>query len=134
MNGRGPTVARGLIALATVRPLGGPPLSVALRPAGPAEPWAAGPAPSWHVYSGTDRDAVLRALAAGQESAIGPVRLVLVANDAQPLPAQGETARQWLTSGGPRPAGIAYRDAPVGGEVAFVFTNGSAAYPAWEPN
>jgi acyl transferase domain-containing protein/3-hydroxymyristoyl/3-hydroxydecanoyl-(acyl carrier protein) dehydratase len=129
VNGPGPTVARGLTALATVRPLGGPPLSVALRPAGPAEPWAAGPAPSWHVYSGTDRDAVLRALAAGQESATGPARLVLVANDAQPLPARGETARQWLTSGGPRPAGIAYRDAPVGGEVAFVFTNGSAAYP-----
>ena len=129
VNGPGPTVARGLTALATVRPLGGPPLSVALRPAGPAEPWAAGPAPSWHVYSGTDRDAVLRALAAGQESAAGPARLVLVATDAQPLPAQGETARQWLTSSGPRPGGIAYRDAPVGGEVAFVFTNGSAAYP-----
>ena len=129
VNGPGPTVARGLTALATVRPLGGPPLSVALRPAGPAEPWAAGPAPSWHVYSGIDRDAVLRALAAGQESAVGPARLVLVANDAQPLPARGATARQWLTSGGPRPAGVAYRDAPVGGEVAFVFTNGSAAYP-----
>jgi acyl transferase domain-containing protein/3-hydroxymyristoyl/3-hydroxydecanoyl-(acyl carrier protein) dehydratase len=128
VNGPGPTVARGLTALATVRPLGGRPLRVALRPAGPAEPWAAGPAPSWHVYSGTDRDAVLRALAAGRESADGPARLVLVADGAQPLPAQGETARQWLTSGGPRPAGIAYRDAPVGGEVAFVFTNGSAAY------
>ena len=29
----------------------------------------------------------------------------------------------------PRPDAVAYRDAPLGGEIAFVFTNGSAAYP-----
>ena len=117
-----------LTAVATVRPLGGPPMSVALRRDGPAQPWAAGPAPSLHVYSGADRQEVVRALAAGHESTAGPARLAVIGGAGEPLAARAEAARQWLTSGGPRPGGIAYRDAPLGGEVAFVFTNGSAAY------
>jgi len=117
-----------LTAVATVRPLGGPPMSVAVRCDGPAQPWAAGPPPSLHVYSGADRQEVVRALAAGHESMPGPARLAIISGG-EPLAAQAEAARHWLTSGGPRPGGIAYRDAPLGGEVAFVFTNGSAAYP-----
>ncbi len=39
-----------------------------------------------------------------------------------------EAVRRWLAQDGPRPDAVAYRDAPPGGQVAFVFTNGSAAY------
>ena len=119
----------GLTVRASVQPLGGPRISVTLRPAGPAEPWAPGPAPSLHVYSGADRVAVLRELATGHESAAGPARLAIMADGGEPLAARTEAARRWLLSAGPRPGGMAYRDAPVSGEVAFVFTNGSAAYP-----
>lgn len=129
MDGPGVAVPGDLTAVATVQPLGGPPMSVALRPAGQAEPWVAGPAPSLHVYSGADRREVLRALAAGHESTAGPARLAIISDGSQPLAAHAEAARQWLVSGGPRPGGIAYRDAPLSGDAAFVFTNGSAAYP-----
>jgi acyl transferase domain-containing protein/3-hydroxymyristoyl/3-hydroxydecanoyl-(acyl carrier protein) dehydratase len=121
-------VAGDLTAVATVRPLGGPPMSVALRPEGPAQPWTAGPAPALHVYSGAGRQEVVSALAAGHESTAGPARLAIISGS-EPLAAQAEAARQWLTSGGPRPGGIAYRDTALHGEVAFVFTNGSATYP-----
>lgn len=126
----GPAVpAATTTARATVRPLGGTPRGVSVRAADVAEPWLAGPAPSMHVYSGQDRDSVLRALADGRESTAGPARLVVLTGPDDSPGSRIEAIRQWLTSAGPRPAGVAYRDAPVGGEVAAVFTNGSATYP-----
>ena len=104
-------------------------MSVRLRSAGPPEPWAAGPAPRLRLYSGADRAAVLEALAAGRESASGPARLAIIVNGPEDGPGRAEAARRWLAHEGPRPDGVAYRDAPLGGEIAFVFTNGSAAYP-----
>jgi 3-hydroxymyristoyl/3-hydroxydecanoyl-(acyl carrier protein) dehydratase/malonyl CoA-acyl carrier protein transacylase len=74
------------------------------------------------VYSGVDRSEVIAALDSGRESRDGPARLVVVGDANDP-------ARRWLTDGGPRPNGVAYADRPVTGEVAFVFTNGSASYP-----
>ena len=118
-------VSGGLAALATVEPLGAARVSVRLRPAGPAEPWAVGPAPRLRLYCGADRAAVLEALAAGRESTSGPARLAIIDN----APGRAEAARSWLAHEGPRPDAVAYRDAPLGGEIAFVFTNGSAAYP-----
>ena len=122
-------VSGRLAALATVGPLGAAPVSVRLRSAGPAEPWAAGPAPRLRLYSGADRAAVLEALASGQESASGPARLAIIVNGPEDAPGRTEAARRWLAHEGPRPDAVAYRDAPLGGEIAFVFTNGSAAYP-----
>ena len=122
-------VSGGLAALATVEPLGADPVSVRLRSAGPPEPWAAGPAPRLRLYSGTDRAAVLEALAAGRESASGPARLAIIVHGPEDGAGRAEAARRWLAHEGPRPDGVAYRDAPLGGEIAFVFTNGSAAYP-----
>ena len=122
-------VSGGLAALATVEPLGAVPVSVRLRSAGPPEPWAAGPAPRLRLYSGADRAAVLEALAAGRESASGPARLAIIVSGHEDLPGRVEAARRWLAHEGPRPDAVAYRDAPLGGEIAFVFTNGSAAYP-----
>ncbi|MFF3484316.1 beta-ketoacyl synthase N-terminal-like domain-containing protein [Streptomyces sp. NPDC002701] len=112
-------------AQVVVSPLEAPPARVRLRAADP-EGWAPGPAPRLHVFSGRDRREVLAALESGDESGEGPARLAYVA-DGDPR-SQREAVRRWLAEGGITPPGAAYRAAPVGGEVAFVFTNGSAAY------
>jgi acyl transferase domain-containing protein/3-hydroxymyristoyl/3-hydroxydecanoyl-(acyl carrier protein) dehydratase len=122
-------VSGGLRALATAKPLGAAPVSVRLRSAGPPQPWTPGPAPRLRLYSGADRASVLDALAAGRESASGPARLAMIVNGDEDLPGRAEAVRRWLAHDGHRPDAAAYRDAPLGGEVAFVFTNGSAAYP-----
>jgi 3-hydroxymyristoyl/3-hydroxydecanoyl-(acyl carrier protein) dehydratase/3-oxoacyl-(acyl-carrier-protein) synthase/malonyl CoA-acyl carrier protein transacylase len=116
-------------ASAVVDPLGAGPARVWLRPGGPPRAWAAGPAPRLRVYSGADRAGVLAALAAGHESAEGPARLAMVAGGHEDQAGREEAVRRWLARDGPRPDAVAYRDAPLGGQVAFVFTNGSAAYP-----
>ncbi|GHH45422.1 polyketide synthase [Streptomyces candidus] len=109
-----------------VSPLEAGPVRVQLRAADPGS-WAPDPVPRLYVYSGAHRREVLAALDAGTESREGPARLVIV-SDGDPRPHR-EAARRWLAEGGVKPAGVAYRDAPVTGEVAFVYTNGSAAYP-----
>ncbi|MFC9748316.1 beta-ketoacyl synthase N-terminal-like domain-containing protein [Streptomyces niveus] len=114
-------------ASVAVTPLEGPTASVRLR-AGVARPWLRGPAPRLYVFSGADRREVLAALESGTESDTGPARLVLVADD-DALPGRREAARRWLADGGARPADVLYRDRPVTGRTAFVYTNGSAAYP-----
>ncbi|HKT00455.1 MAG TPA: beta-ketoacyl synthase N-terminal-like domain-containing protein, partial [Rugosimonospora sp.] len=120
--------SREVVARVAVRPLEGAPVSVTLRPGDPARPWISGPAPRLWQFSGADRAAVLAALDSGHESDPGPARLVLLGDVHSGAAERVEAARRWLTRGGPQPDGVAYRDAPVGGEVAFVFTNGSAAY------
>ncbi|MFE3118096.1 beta-ketoacyl synthase N-terminal-like domain-containing protein [Streptomyces niveus] len=114
-------------AQVAVTPLEGPTASVRLR-AGDAGPWLRGPAPRLYVFSGADRREVLAALESGTRSDTGPARLVLVADD-DALPGRKEAARRWLADGGARPADVLYRDRPVTGRTAFVYTNGSAAYP-----
>ncbi|MGW5761418.1 beta-ketoacyl synthase N-terminal-like domain-containing protein [Streptomyces tendae] len=115
-------------ARAVAVPAEGPAMSVRLR-AGDPRPWLPGPAPRLRVFSGADRAQVLAALEAGTESSAGPARLALVADGGTAWAERREAARRWLTQGGARPADVLYRDAPVGGETAFVYTNGSAAYP-----
>ncbi|NYH80714.1 PfaB family protein [Actinopolyspora biskrensis] len=65
--------------------------------------------------------------------AVGPVRIAVAAPDtadgAQPTDDVIHRSRLWLESGQPRPPGLAYRDKPLDGEVAFVFTNAAMAYP-----
>lgn len=113
-------------AHAVVSPLEAPPLRVGLR-AADAGSWATGPAPRLHVYSGRDRQDVLAALESGAESSEGPARLAFV-SDGGPR-THRDAVRRWLAGDGVKPPGAAYRETPVRGEVAFVFTNGSAAYP-----
>ncbi|MDB1088788.1 beta-ketoacyl synthase N-terminal-like domain-containing protein [Streptomyces sp. ACA25] len=127
-GGPADTAAVARTARAVVTPLEGPAASVRLR-TGDARPWLPGPAPRLHVFSGADRQEVLAALDSGTESSAGPARLALVV-DGDTTPAdRKEAARRWLTRGGVRPADVLYRDGPVTGRTAFVYTNGSAAYP-----
>ncbi len=110
-----------------VRVLGAPPDHVRLR-AGRPRRWSVLPAPRLRVFSGRDRAEVVAAVGAGTESDTGPARLAVTTYGED----HGEDvrrARAWLTGHGVRPPGASYRDRPVGGEVAFVYPNGSAAYP-----
>ncbi|MFB9908559.1 beta-ketoacyl synthase N-terminal-like domain-containing protein [Allokutzneria oryzae] len=101
---------------------------VRLRSFGTPEPWTAEDGPSLEVYSGRDRAEVLAALEAGRRSDDGPARLAVVVEGERGKAI--ERARRWLTDTGVKPAGVAYRDEPLTGEVAFVFTNGAAVYPS----
>ncbi|MGW3951118.1 beta-ketoacyl synthase N-terminal-like domain-containing protein [Streptomyces sp. NPDC004752] len=126
-GGPADTATAAQTAKAAVTPLEGPTASVRLR-AGDARPWLRGPAPRLHVYSGADRREVLAALESGAQSDAGPARLALVVDD-DTFPGRLAVARRWLAGGGTRPADVLYRDKPVTGQTAFVYTNGSAAYP-----
>ncbi len=111
-----------------VTPLQGPEQRVRLR-AATTVPWVGDRPPRLHVYSGADKAGALAALDAGQESLDGPARLVLIAaNDSERL-SRAAAAKVWLAKGGPQPDGVAFRAAPITGEVGFVFTGGLAAYP-----
>jgi acyl transferase domain-containing protein/3-hydroxymyristoyl/3-hydroxydecanoyl-(acyl carrier protein) dehydratase len=89
--------------------LDAPPHRIRLRAAESA-PWTPTPPPEMHLYSEKGG------------------RLAVLARDPAHLAEQRAAARRWLTEGGPRPDGVAFRAAPLGGEVAFVYTKGSAAY------
>ena len=108
--------------------LGAEPVRVRLR-AGDAEPWMSTPVPRLHIYSGADRDEALAAASAGFESDTGPARLAVIAYDDTHLAEQLTAARTWFENGAIRPSGVAFREAPVRGEVGFVYTKGSAFYP-----
>ena len=108
--------------------LGAPPARVRLR-AADAGGWAPTPVPRLHVYSGTGRSDVLVAAASGIESDAGPTRLAVLARDPAHLADQLAAARAWLGGDALRPPGVAFRETPIGGETAFVYTKGSAFYP-----
>ena len=110
-----------------VAPPDAPPVRVWLRAAESA-PWVAERPPRLHVYSGADQAGALASLAAGHESPGGPARLVILAADGPELAARAGAARAWLARGGPPPRGVAFRAAPLCGEVGFVFAGGMAAY------
>ncbi|MDX2546222.1 beta-ketoacyl synthase N-terminal-like domain-containing protein [Streptomyces sp. WI04-05B] len=119
---------RARTAVAGVDPLGGPVRQIRLRAADPA-PYVTELPRRVHVFSGHSRADVVRALAEGRESADGPARLALAAAGPEDLADRTEAARKWLAGeGGARPDLTAFRDRPVGGEVAFVFSGGSMAY------
>jgi len=108
--------------------LGAPPARVRLR-AADAVPWAPGPVPRLHIYSGATRSDVLAAVASGRESDTGPARLAVLAHDPGHLAGRLAGACAWLDGGALRPPGVAFREIPVSGETAFVYTKGSAFYP-----
>ncbi|MER2541121.1 MAG: hypothetical protein ABTQ26_17935, partial [Azonexus sp.] len=91
--------------------------------------WLADAPAKLYVFSGANQATALAALRSGQQSSIGPTRIVLVAASAEELATRSEQALRWLTSGGPVPEGVAFREAPISGQTAFVFTGAAAAYP-----
>ncbi|MEU9408887.1 beta-ketoacyl synthase N-terminal-like domain-containing protein [Streptomyces sp. NPDC048281] len=115
-------------ATVSTRTLGAAPARVALC-ADTVRPWTAEPPPSLHVYSGTDARTALAAAREGREADTGPARLVVWATDPAQRVARIEAARRWLSGAGVRPEGVVFRERPVDGEIAFVYTNGSACYP-----
>ena len=108
--------------------LGAPPAHVRLR-AADGDPWTAGPVPRLHIYSGATRSDVLAAATSGRESDAGPARLAVLARDQAHLADQLAAARAWLDGDALRPPGVAFREIPISGETAFVYTKGSAFYP-----
>ncbi len=95
-------------------------------------PWVVGAPVSWRVYSGADRGEVLEALRTGRPGDGGPARLVVWSDGGEPPSGAESAAAQWLRdgrNGGPCPDGVAYRDRPLPGQVAFLFGNGAASYP-----
>jgi 3-hydroxymyristoyl/3-hydroxydecanoyl-(acyl carrier protein) dehydratase/malonyl CoA-acyl carrier protein transacylase/1-acyl-sn-glycerol-3-phosphate acyltransferase len=81
------------------------------------------------IFSGANKAAALAALSAGRSSSEGPARIVLVAANETELKNRSAQARRWLENGGPVPEGVAFREAPISGQTAFVFTGAAAAYP-----
>jgi acyl transferase domain-containing protein/3-hydroxymyristoyl/3-hydroxydecanoyl-(acyl carrier protein) dehydratase len=108
--------------------LGAPPTRVRLR-AADADPWVPAPVPRLHIYSGANLSGVLAAVASGIESDTGPARLAVLARDPAHLADQLAGARAWLDGDALRPPGVAFRETPISGETAFVYTKGSAFYP-----
>ncbi|WP_433521449.1 beta-ketoacyl synthase N-terminal-like domain-containing protein [Nocardia pseudovaccinii] len=113
---------------AGVLTLGGTPARVRLRAADPVA-FLTSPVRTATMYSGRDRAEVADALAAGRTSADGPARLVVLAADAEERTVREAAASRWLESGGRRPDGVVLRERPITGDMAFVFSGGSMAYP-----
>ncbi len=80
-----------------------------------------------HIYSGTDKAAVITALQSAKPSDVGPARLVLVAADVE-LDTVRQRALAHLIHGAPAGAAVYFREAPIGGELAFVFAGAGASY------
>jgi acyl transferase domain-containing protein/3-hydroxymyristoyl/3-hydroxydecanoyl-(acyl carrier protein) dehydratase len=89
--------------------------------------------PRLHVFSGADRREVLTHLTARRSSSEGPARLVLLATESQ-LDARAEEAQRILETSAPAAAGVRladgifFRERPIGGDLAFVFTGPAGAY------
>ncbi|GAA2920711.1 beta-ketoacyl synthase N-terminal-like domain-containing protein [Streptomyces enissocaesilis] len=86
-------------------------------------------APRLHVYRGTGTAALLDNAAAYHEGGDGLARLVVRAQGENQLRERVGAASRWLREGGVRPAGVHYREKPLEGSVAFVYTGGAASYP-----
>ncbi|MEF9915409.1 beta-ketoacyl synthase N-terminal-like domain-containing protein [Streptomyces sp. P5-A9] len=128
-KGRPADPALGLRAAeVVVTPLAAPPSRVRLQ-AGSATGTIAQPPPRMYVYSGRDVHSVIDAMADGRESREGPARLVILAVDEAQHARRAAAARRWLVERAPKPSGVAFRERPLHGEVAFTFAGGLAAYP-----
>ena len=84
--------------------------------------------PRLHVFSGASAGDVVDDLAARRTSTTGGVRLVIVADDEDQLGERADRARRHILEGYPPGRGVYFRTAPIGGDMAFVFTAAGAAY------
>ena len=124
-------------AQVTVQALGGAgeTLWVTEAPTTPPRVLSVDPSPRLRVYAGADRDAVRTALLAGKESEEGPVRVALLTPTAD-FAEQRDYAVRLLageadgSARAQQATGVYFRERPIGGELAFVFTMAASAYPA----
>jgi acyl transferase domain-containing protein/3-hydroxymyristoyl/3-hydroxydecanoyl-(acyl carrier protein) dehydratase/1-acyl-sn-glycerol-3-phosphate acyltransferase len=127
-NGEGADPAGGRESIEVrVTPLLGAAQNIVLS-AGEHAPFLREAPPRLYVYRGVDRVRVLESLASDRQNDAGAATLVIVAASATELSQKRESARRWMEQGGPQPDGIAFREAPLRGELAFVFTGAGAAY------
>lgn len=118
----------GAGAQVSTDPIGAAPVRSGLR-ACDAAGWLAEPAPRPYVFSGANRTEVLDALERNRQSRSGPARLVVLAADRNQLTQRMRRAGRWLRGEAPQPGWAVFRETPIHGEIAFVYTGGAAAYP-----
>ena len=98
--------------------------------AGSPEPLAVGTVPVSERYAGDGRGDLQDRLARREPGGNGPVRCSLVADGESTLEALRREAVRRLDRGEtPAGIGVAFTDAPIAGELAFVFTGAAATYP-----
>ncbi len=90
--------------------------------------------PRLHIYSGKDRNEVLKSLELGNESDDGPARLVLVAENEAQLADLKDQAKPLLDNGKDQNSirfgkGIYFHDHAIEGELGFVYTGFTGMYP-----
>jgi acyl transferase domain-containing protein/3-hydroxymyristoyl/3-hydroxydecanoyl-(acyl carrier protein) dehydratase len=99
----------------------------------PPEPSVFDELPTLHVFSGQTRDEVLQRLDSGQTSSEGPARLVLLATKTSLAKTMAQAKALMQRNAAPVKGlrladGIYYRERPIEGELAFVFTGPAGAY------
>ncbi len=82
------------------------------------------------LFHGENRQEALGALRAGVTGGVGPARLAVVAGSVVEAVAMADRIEVWLAGTAVRPYGVAFRERPLSGEIAFCYTNGSGTYPA----
>ncbi|PXX71777.1 PfaB family protein [Nocardia tenerifensis] len=90
-------------------------------------PWSAG-GHAVHVFGGGNQREIAAALRDGRPGGEGPCRLTIIERPTDVLADRREETRKWLTGQGKQPPATSLRSRPIGGRVAFVYTNGSAGY------
>ncbi len=86
-------------------------------------------APQLHIFSAATTAELCADVAAGRETSNdGPARLVIVASHARQLAERKARALRHIEFGHPAGRGVHFREAPLAGAMAFVFTGGGAAY------
>ncbi|WP_420452267.1 beta-ketoacyl synthase N-terminal-like domain-containing protein [Ilumatobacter sp.] len=132
---RRPRAARGLddeagprtASITTTAMEGGVARTVVLAEAARHPAPGRAPTAGLHVFSGSDVDEVLGALADGRESDGGPARLVIVASDSDELAERARRAESHVRDGAPAGIGVHWARTPIEGELGFVFTAAGAA-------
>ncbi|MFJ4654508.1 beta-ketoacyl synthase N-terminal-like domain-containing protein [Nocardia sp. NPDC088792] len=112
----------------TTGPIAAAPIRTSVR-VGEVSGWLQRPALRPFVFSGADRADVIAALEQGRRSSAGPARLVILAENPDRLVDRRQRAGHWLRGETPQPDWAVFREQPLSGEIAFVYTGGAAAYP-----
>ena len=130
-SGRGPRPGSASAASrSSISTLGAPTRAVRLAPGDRVARLGIEAPPRLHVYSGRDRAGVpRRARREARVATPGRPGWCSSRPTATSSAARADAAQRWLRRGGPPPEGVAFRERPVGGELAFVFTGAAAAYP-----